>query len=288
MKKLIVLICLSLLMEGTNAQNIYGFSENMFCSFDISSSTKDTLIVFAGNPWINLGFHAAIDRFNGRYFFGGSLPGFNGNFHIIDLVDLSINSYPVIVENIEYDFIKDRLIYVKYGNLYSLDLTTFQETKLGDIENGNAIIFGQIRTYVPQTNEYFHVDYINGAFGDPYFLMINADSGEINCEEKVEEIDGIFYSPLGLVTNNFTGDIIGHRNGKYGIVNGCEGSMTKLSKIQDYYGELNNQMAVYNHKDSTYIIPYYSTTANDRYKMAIVDVYNDEIIETKSQPWVEK
>ena len=61
--------------------------------------------------------------------------------------------------------------------------------------------------------------------------------------------------------------------------------MSKLSTIGDYYAHLNNQMAVYNHLDNTYIIPYYSKNSNDTFKIAIVDVYNDKIIKTISQPW---
>lgn len=44
-------------------------------------------------------------------------------------------------------------------------------------------------------------------------------------------------------------------------------------------------MAVYNHNDNTYIIPYSSNSTNDKYKYAIIDVYEDEILETRSQPW---
>ncbi len=290
MKKLTLLsiLFLSIWTNELKSQNIYGFSDNIFGSINIFDNTKDTLIVFSGNPWINLGFRSAIDRFNGRYFFGGSLPGHSGNFHIIDLIDLSIESHSVYPENIEYDFIKNRLIYENNGNFYSLDLSTFQLNDLGEIENGNSNIYGQNRTFVPQTNKYFYVDYINGSLGGPYFLLIDADSGEIFCQEIIEEINGVFYSPGGLVTNNLTGEIIGHRNGKFGIVNPCDGTMTKLSEIPDYHSHLNNQMAVYNHIDNTYIIPYRSTNSNDLNKIAVVDVYNDEIIETMSQPWAGK
>ncbi|HMR89514.1 MAG TPA: T9SS type A sorting domain-containing protein, partial [Saprospiraceae bacterium] len=134
-------------------------------------------------------------------------------------------------------------------------------------------------------NQYFFIDYINGSLGDPYFLLIDSDSGEINCQEVIEEINGIVYSPGGLVTNNLSGEIIGHRNGRIGIINPCNGTMTKLLEIPDYHSHLNNQMAVYNHSDNTYIIPYYSNSPSDQYKMALVDVYTNEIIETRSQPW---
>jgi len=147
MKKLYycLLICLSTLFFSTitsnaQAQNIYGFSENVFGSTNLSNSTTDTLIEFSGQPWINLGFRSAIDRFNGRYFFGGSIPGYPGEFHIIDLIDLSINSFPIFPENIEYDWIKNRLIYEDNGDFFAIDLTTFQLTSLGVIENGNSFL----------------------------------------------------------------------------------------------------------------------------------------------------
>lgn len=287
MNKLIIslLIIQFIVIEKAISQRIYGFSDNIFCSINILDNSKDTLIEFSGNPWINTGFRSAIDRYNGRYFFGGSLPGHYGNFHIIDLVNLSIESHYIYPENIEYDFAKNRLVYEKNGMFYALDLETLQVINLGLIDMGNSIIYGQIRTYVPQGNKYFFVDYINGSLGDPYFLLIDADSGEISCQEIIEENNGIFYSPGGLVTNNLSGEIIGHRNGRLGIISPCNGTMTKLLEIPDYHSHLNNQMAVYNHNDNTYIIPYYSMSPTDKYKMAIVDVYNNEIIETRSQPW---
>lgn len=279
------LLSLSFSTNEIKSQNIYGFSENIFGSTNIQDGTIDTLIVFPGNPWINNGFRSAIDRFNGRYFFGGSLPGYNGNFHIIDLFDLTIDSHSIFPENIEYDFIQNRLIYERGGSFYSLDLITSQLTNLGIIENGNSGIYGQKRAYNPQANKYFYTDYINGSVGDPYFLLIDGDSGEIDCQSVIEEVNGVFYVPGAIVCNNLTGDLIGIRGGKYGIIDPCNGTITELSGISDFNAHLNNQMAVYNHNDNTYIIPYYSSDSNDKYKIAIIDVYNDEIIRTVSQPW---
>lgn len=288
MKKLILTFLMVFIIsgiQGAYAQSIYGFSGNVFCSINISDNTKDSLIVFSGNPSISFALTSSIDRYNGRYFFGGNLPGYNGNFHIIDLIYLTIESYLFIPENIEYDFIKNRIVYENNGILYSFDLSKLELSNIGVIENGNSGIFGQKSTFVPQTNQYFYVDYVYGSEGDPYFLMVDTDSGQIDCQELVEKFNGFFHSPGGLVTNYLTGDIIGHRNGQYGIVNACEGTMTKLSKIADYHSHLNNQMAVYNHNRNAYIIPYYSNNPIDTYKIAIVDVYNDEIIKTISQPW---
>lgn len=287
MKKAVILILfISFFINDSNSQKIYGFADNYFGSFDLLEKTADTLITFTGNPWINLGFRSAIDRFNGRYFFGGSIPGHSGSFHIITLGENSIESYYSYPQNIEYDFIRNRLIYEDVGELYSLDLNTMQVSFLGEIENGNSTVYGQKRTYIAQTNQYFYIDYIYGSFGDPYFLLIDGYTAEIDCQVMVEEYSYYHYSPSGFVSNNYSGEIIGHRNGRYGIVSPCEGTTTKLTTVPDYYSHLNNQMAVFNHQDSTYVIPYYSTNSNDQYKYAIVDVYGDQILETFSQPWL--
>lgn len=283
MKKLALVLVFALLTIDANSQNIYGIVGDVFGSTNIYNNNTDTLITFSQTSPI--GFRSAIDRFNGRYFVGGSLSGYDGNFHIIDLVDLSIESHDVFPGDIEYDFIRNRLLYEKEGAFYSLDLSTFEESNLEEIEGNNNIIWGQIRTYVPQSNQYFYVDYTDGTGGSPYFLMLDGDSGTVVCQEIPEEVNGAYYTAGGLVTNNLTGEIIGHRNGRYGIVDACAGTMTKLSIIPDYHSHLNTQMAVYNHSDNTYIIPYYSTNPNDIYKIAIVDVYNDEILQTMSQPW---
>lgn len=287
MKKITLLsiVFLGIWLNKLIAQNIYGFSENMFVSINISENTKDTLIVFPGNPSSNFDFNSAIDQFNGRYFFGGNLPGYNGNFHIIDLVDLSIESHSVSPENFDYDYIQNRLVYEKNREFYSLELSTLQLSNLGEIKKNSATIWGQNRIFVTQTNKYFYIDFINGPTGDPYFLLADANSGEIYCQEVIEEINNVSYSPEGLVTNNLTSEIIAHRRGRFGIINPCDGTMTKLSEIPDYSGRLNNQMAVYNHSNNTYVVPYRSTNSNDLNKIAIIDVYNNEILETKSQPW---
>lgn len=265
-----------------SSQNIYGFANKYFVSMNISENTHDTLIIFNSNVTFNLGFKSAIDRFNGWFFYGGTLSGYNGTFHIIDLADLSIASFNIVVDNIEYDFLRHRLISEKNGKLHSVDLSTMQVETLGVIENGNSSIYGQKRTFVPQMNSFFYVDYIHGTIGDPYFLSIDANNADILCSPKVDPISGV---PGGIVTNNMTGDIIAHRNGTFGIVDPCSGTMTKLSRIKDYRALLNNQMAVYNHIDNTYIIPYVSDITDDHYKIAIVDVYNDKVLNTIIQPF---
>jgi len=286
MKKLVLMLAFVLVWTtNVHSQDIYGFSWNMFASTNIYNNTIDTLIVFS--QVVPIGDQSAIDRFNGRYFVGSSIAGYEGNFHIIDLIDLSIESYDISLGEVEYDFIRNRLLYDKGGIFYSLDLSTFEETNLGQIEYYSGYITTKTRTYVPQSNQYFHISYIYGSQqgGDPYYLMIDGDSGEIVCQEVPELIYGVYYGAGQVVTNNLTGDIIGYSNSGYGIVDACEGTMTHLSTIPDYWGHLNSQMPVYNHSNNTYIIPYTSTNPNDPYKIAIIDVYNDEVLQTMSQPW---
>src|SRR6185503_18755331 len=123
-----LLLFFFLLHSKIEAQNIYGFADKYFVSFNPYTDEADTLIEFEGKPYINLDFRSAIDRYNGRYFFGGTIPGYEGKFHIIDLNTLIITSYPVYPENIEYDFMHNKLPYEKHGSFYSLDLTTMTST----------------------------------------------------------------------------------------------------------------------------------------------------------------
>jgi hypothetical protein len=283
--RLLLIISALFYARVSHSQNIYGLANKYFVSMNISENTHDTLIVFNSNATLNLGFRSAIDRFNGWYFYGGNLPGQVGTFHIIDLVDLTIASHDIVVDNIEYDFLRHRLISEKNGKLHSIDLATMQVETIGVIETGNSSIYGQKRTFVPQMNRFFYIDNIYGPISDPYFLSIDANTAEVLCSPKAEANIGGFYVPGGIVTNNLTGDIIGHINGTYGMVDPCSGTITQLSQISDYRAHLNNQMAVYNHIDNTYIIPYASNITDSHYKIAIVDVYNNEILKTIIQPF---
>lgn len=285
MKKIFLLFCLIAFISSSHSQRIYGFADKYFVSTDLTIGSRDTLITFSGQPWINMGFRSAIDQYNGRYFFGGSIPGISGQFHIINIYDLSIESFPFYPENMEYDYIRNKIVYEKSGSFYSINLNTMELTNLGVVDTGNSICYGQIRAYRAQGQHYMYIDYKDGWEGAPYYLLVDATSGELICEKKVEMHNGFYYTGGGYVTNIHTGDFIGHSNGRYGIVSPCDGTMTKLSQIEDYYAHLNNQMAVYDHANNLYIIPYYSTNNSDLYKFAIVDIYNDEILETISQPW---
>lgn len=270
-------------LQNVQSQTIYGFVDNMFCSTDLSDSSIDTLIVFSEDIVIDLNQPSAIDRFNGRYFFGGRLPGHNGQLHSIDLVDLSIESYGFYPKNFEYDFIRNRIVYEASGRIYERNLSTSSGGLLGVAESSNSTTIGQNRTYIAQTNQFLYSDYINGSSGDSYYLLIDTDSFHIVCQEVIETGNLWQRHMGGIVTNNLNGDIIGHHNGQFGIINPCDGTSSKLLQIPDYHSHLNQQMSMYNHNDSTYIIPYVSRSG--LYKIAIVDVYNNQIKTLMSQPW---
>jgi hypothetical protein len=265
----------------SDGQRIYGFADKYFVSFNPYTEEADTLIDFGGLPYINLEFRTAIDRFNGRYFFGGTIPGHEGKFHIIDLNTLQITSYPVYPENIEYDFLHNRLPYEKYGSFYSLDLTTMKSTLLRNIENGNAVIFGQVRTYVPQRNEYVYLDYQGGS----YYLVLDASTGETKCRVPSQYYNGNSYSAQGLVTNNCTGEIICHQEATFGFLDPCEPYMNKLSDIESYGSHLNTQLCVYDHNHQTYIVPFVTEGPDYTNFYTIIDPYQYLVLATNLHPF---
>lgn len=283
MKNPMLLLLLVILVPLENkAQNIYGFAEKYFVSFNPYTEEADTLIEFQGPPHINLDFRTAIDRYNGRYFFGGTIPGYEGNFHIIDLNTLGIESFPLNPENIEYDFLHNKLPYEKGGSFYSLDLKTMTTAFLSNIENENGVIFGQIRTYVPQRNEYVYLDYQGGK---PYYLAIDATTGEIKCRELSETSEGGNNSAYGLVTNNCTGEIIGHQGATFGFVDPCEPNFTKLSHMENYYSDLNSQLCVYDHNNQLYIVPFVTDDPDYPNFYSVVDPYNNFVVYTRNHPF---
>lgn len=280
-------LCVSVL----RAQRVYCFVGKHFCNFDLKSGEEDTLFSFHDYPsgW---GFRSCIDQYNGRYFFGGSLPGYEGNFHIIDLVELKIQSFKLAnrPEDMEYDFLHNRIVFEDNGTLYEIPLhTTSSDTvelhTISVVETGNSTIWGQKRTYIPQTDQFVYVDFINGSDGDPYYLVIDGHTGNLECQEVIETYQNNFYYPAGLVTNNITGEIIAHHEGRFGFVDPCEASMTKQTDIPIYISHLNCQMAVYNHNDHTYIIPFLNGFNDYDYLMAIIDVETDKLLEIRNQPF---
>ena len=119
-------------LEGSS-QKIYGFMDRYFVAIDLETQTCDSLIEFTKRPFINLEFFAAIDRYNGRYFFCGGLPEHSGNFHIIDLQTLEIQSANIYTGEMEYDPFDDNLYYIKAGYFYSLSVTTMKQIKYSKI-----------------------------------------------------------------------------------------------------------------------------------------------------------
>lgn len=284
MKRLFPLFLLLLFPWKPEAQNIYGFAGRYFVSFNPYTDAADTLIEFEGNPYINLEFRSAIDRYNGRYFFGGSIPGLEGKFHIIDLNTLEITSYPVYPENIEYDFMHNKLVYEKHGSFYSLDLYTMTATNLGGIEDGDGYIFGQIRTYIPQRNEYVYIDYPTGKPG-LHSRVIDAASGDIKCEEIIGYVDGKFFSPSGMIANDLTGEIMCHYNETFAFFDPCEPYIHKLSDIAGYGSALNTQLCVYDHFLKYYIVPFADDHDPFQNKYAIISPYDNEVIAIKEHPF---
>ncbi len=283
MKNLLPLLLLFFLLQSkSEAQWIYGFADNYFVSFNPYTEEADTLIEFAGLPYINLEFRSAIDRYNGRYFFGGAIPGHEGKFHIIDLNTLEITSYPVYPENIEYDFLHNKLPYEKNGSFYSLDLKTKTSTFLRNIENENSVIFGQIRTYVPQRNEYVYLDSQGGA---AYYLIIDAATGAIKCRQLSKTYDGNENAAFGLVTNNCTGEIIGHQVATFGFVDPCAPFMNKLSEMENYWSDLNTQLCVYDHNNQTYIVPYVANDLDYTNNYIVIDPYHNQVLYSRKHPF---
>jgi hypothetical protein len=242
--------------------------DKYFCLHDLGEQSTDTLIEFSEKP-STFSFRSAIDRFNGRYFFGGILPGHPGKFHIIDLVDFHIESFPVSPENMEYDYYRQKIVYEYNGDFSSLDLRTMKVTFLNQVENNGGFVWGQMRAFNPTLNQFLHVDL-------PSYYLINASTGDVICEGPSAN------HPHGMTTNHKTGDFIGHRGAICRIVTPCEGGTSQSVTIPDYYGHLNSQMAVFDQNSELYIVPF---VASDTYQIAIVDVYNQMLIDIIDQPW---
>lgn len=262
-----LVFCLAFCNDASS-QKIYGFVDRYFCLHDLAEQSVDTLIEFSERP-PNFTFRATIDRFNGKYFFGGTLPGHPGKFHIIDLIDFHIESFPVSPENMEYDYYRQKIVYEYNGAFSSLDLRTMQVTFLNQVENSGGFVWGQIRAFNPTSNQYLHVDY-------PSYYLINATTGDVICKGQNAS------HPHGMTTNHKTGDFIGQRNGACRIVNPCEGATPQSVTIPDYQGHLNSQMAVFDQNRELYIVPF---VASDTHQIALVDIYNKTISDIIDQPW---
>ncbi|HEX5113168.1 MAG TPA: T9SS type A sorting domain-containing protein [Saprospiraceae bacterium] len=280
-----ILYLLSFLFPlSANTQNIYGFVDKYFVSFNPYTEETDTLMEFEGPPYISLGFRTAIDRYNGRYFFGGEIPGLPGKFHIIDLDSLTITNYPVYPQKIEYDFLHNKLVYEYSGSFYSLDLVTMTIKKLSDIENASGgQVFGQVRTYVPQYNQYVYIDFPDLSPSGAYYITIDATTGEKVCEEYTES--GGDQDAHGLVTNNQTGEIIGHIEQTVGFVDPCIPLFQGETDIEGYSSHLNTQLCVYDHINQKYIVPFAVNEPELQNLYAIIDPYSNQVLEIKNHPF---
>ncbi|MDX1479139.1 MAG: hypothetical protein R3301_15600, partial [Saprospiraceae bacterium] len=140
------LLCLG--RADATAQKIFGIAGDVFGSYDLETLERDTMFYLVDRVTLNAGFNSTIDRFNGRYFFGGNLPGYEGNFHVIDLNENTVSSHHVTPTptHIEYDFVRNRLVFESDGGIYSMDLQSLVPRKLSQVENSHSTIWGQKRT----------------------------------------------------------------------------------------------------------------------------------------------
>lgn len=261
------LIIFGFCLEGTS-QKIYGFMDRYFVSIDLENKTCDSLIAFSKRPFINLNFFAAIDRYNGRYFFSGGLPDRIGNFHIIDLQTLEIQSANFYTGEMEYDPFEEKLYYIKSGSFYSLALSNLIPVKLSKVFNLNARIFGHVRCYLPQINEYHYLT------PEGYLAVIDCKSGNTKC--KIYSRQENAFNP-----NILTDEIYSVILGSIFVSSDCYRTKRLLTKIPDYKGIVNAQMAVVDHIHGNYIVPYWAQ--NDSYKYAVIDIKNGALKKTIEQ-----
>ncbi len=282
MKNPIFYLLLLLFSFRSEAQKIYGFADQYFVSFNPYTEQADTLLEFEGPPEIDLGFRSSIDPYNGRYFFGGIIPGLKGQFHIIDLDSLTIFNYPVYPQNIEYDFLHDKLVYEYSGSFYSLDLGTMVVKKLSDIENGNGQVFGDVRTYLPQLNQYVYLDYPHLSPQDLYYTSIDVSTGAIACRKRATaSLPGV----AGLVTNYYTDDIFGHANEQVYEISVCDPQFRKITDIPGYLEQENTELSVYDHIHQKYIVPFKAQGSINPYRYALIDPYQDVPVEIVINPF---
>jgi hypothetical protein len=251
------------------SQKIYGFKDRYFVSIDIHNQVCDSLIEFPQRPYINLNFSAAIDRFNGRYFFGGSLSGHPGNFHIIDLVTLSITSATFYTGDMEYDPFEDKIYYLSGTYFYSLALNEMKPIRLAKVFQISGRIFGQVRTYLAQKNEYVYRGPENT------IAFVNPHDGNTIC--KITPLN----SETSFCSNLITDDIYSINQGSIYVSKSCSYSRTYITSIPDYKGHANVQMAVFDHTKNLYIVPYWAQ--NNQYKYAIINIEKAEVEQTFEQ-----
>ena len=273
-------------------RKIYGFVDSFFVSTDLNTLNRDTLIAFSGTPWINTGFRASIDQFNGYYYFLGSLPGHSGTFHIIDLVNLTIESrtgfspvYKHYSRYLEYDFLRNRVMYDLVQSLRSVDLESNKHHQVVERKDKNFGIYGQACTYKVGSNDFLMLVSEMGGERKSSFLSMDGYSGNTRCEAEIETQNNVQLAPSALVHNLYSQKVYAHRNGTFGTASFCDGTVNWNGTVVDYKSHLNNQMAVLNHVNQTYIFPYLSTSSHEPYKIAIIDIVSDSVLRILNQPW---
>jgi len=254
-------------LEGTS-QKIYGFMDRYFVSIDLENQTCDSLIAFSKRPFINLNFFAAIDRYNGRYFFSGGLPNYPGNFHIIDLKTLEIQSKNFYTGEMEYDPFEEKLYYINGGYFYTLALSTLKPIRVSKVFDLNARIFGDVRCYLPQMNEYHYLT------PEGFLAIIDCKTGKTICKVTTNQENA--FNP-----NTYNDEIYSVKLGSVYVSSDCYNSRKLIVKIPDYKGIVNAQMAVFNHSKESFIVPYWAT--NNAYKYAIINTKKEILDKTIEQ-----
>lgn len=301
MKKLVLVFgCLVASLGAWSQKNInpitdrkiYGFADSFFVATDLASLSRDTLIAFSGMVNSNLSFTTSIDPFNGYYYFLGDLPGYRGSLHVIDLVDYSIESFygfsPIYsmgnTRFISYDFLRNRLLYDSQQTLRSVDLSTNKHKQLLERKDKNFNVFGQTAALMPGSNQlvWIAVDMVSSELS---FLALNGYHGGTNCEGYAQKSGNVSLMPSAIVPNMYSGKLYGHDEGRFGTANYCDGSVNWKGQAPEYKSLLNNQMAVMNHVNQTYIFPYRSSNRSFPDKIAVIDISNDSVLKVVNQPW---
>lgn len=254
-------------LEATS-QKIYGFMDRYFVSIDLENQSCDSLIAFSTRPFINLNFFAAIDRYNGRYFFCGGLPNYPGNFHIIDLKTLEIQSKNFYTGEMEYDPFEEKLYYIKGGYFYTLALSTLKPIGVSKVFDLNARIFGHVRCYLPQINEYHYLT------PEGFLAIIDCKTGNTICKVITNQENA--FNP-----NTYNDEIYSVKLGSVYVSSDCYHSRKLIVKIPNYKGIVNAQMAVFNHSNESFIVPYWAT--NNAYKYAIINTKKEILDKTIEQ-----
>lgn len=289
---------LFLILLSTAAQNqdtwIYGisdggnYSHGYFVRLNYLNGEYDTLIDLEG---VNIeDFASCIDPFNGRYFVFGLLFNQNGNFHVIDLNDLSIESFDVIsTERPEYNIFNNSILFNQDSIFYSYNLSTHALTTFPGTFSESGILWGKNRTYNPYDNTYIYVGETNrNDLSFFYYIVLDGFRGEVLSTCVVPWYDDAILSPEGLVADFETGKVYAHYNETVFSINPYTGDYQILLTIPTYYYHANTQIATYDQVNKKYIVPF--QTINYIPKIAVIDMINYEVDTMYLQPdkWMDE